>query len=266
MYVAALVNAVAACLTITTLLYFKKTDRYKPAAYISIAILILSLASFFAVAQNQHYGLYWLCIMPPITYFLLDRNEARIITGLFGVYILVFILASSASWSPSEFDAQSIFNIVGATSCVLAMMTYYEKSRSEAWLELNETILQLTDSKDDLRLILDSAAEAIYGIDSNGKCTFCNRSCIDILGYTDQSELLGKNMHWQIHHSKRDGKPFPIDECRIILALRQGEGSHVDDEVFWRADGSPFDVEYFSYPQIKNGKLTGTVVTFMDIS
>ena len=132
--------------------------------------------------------------------------------------------------------------------------------------ELKTANITLSESKDELRLILDSAAEAIYGINPEGNCTFCNRSCIQMLGYSDQSELLGKNMHWQIHHSRRDGTPFSIDECRVLKALIKGESSHVEDEVFWRADGTYFDVEYFSYPQVKNGEITGAVITFMDIS
>jgi diguanylate cyclase (GGDEF)-like protein/PAS domain S-box-containing protein/putative nucleotidyltransferase with HDIG domain len=117
-----------------------------------------------------------------------------------------------------------------------------------------------------LQLILDSAAEGIYGIDNNGNCTFCNNSCLKILGYRDQADLIGKNMHYQIHHSRKDGTPFPLDECRIFRAFQKGERVHVHDEVLWRSDGTSFEAEYFSYPQYKDGKIIGAVVTFMDIT
>ena len=266
MYNAAIVNIAAVFLAFFTLIYFKKTDKYKPAAYISVAILIICLVSFFGITQNKHYAFYWLSILPPITYFLLDLNSARIVLGLFGSYMLYFILSNSRNWGPAEFDAQSIFNILGATLSLVFMIAYYEKSRKEARAELSKTNLQLAESRENLNLILDSAAEAIYGIDLKGNCIFCNRSCIQMLGYSKQEELLGKNMHWQIHHTRREGTPFPIDDCRIFKAFLKGEGSHVDNEVFWRADGTSFDVEYFSYPQIKNGEITGAVITFMDIS
>ena len=137
------------------------------------------------------------------------------------------------------------------------------KERTE---ELQKTVTTLDENKSQLQLILDSAAEAIYGIDIYGNCTFCNISCIKMLGYSNQSELLGKNMHWQIHHTRRDSTPLPAEECRIFKAFAQGQGTHVDDEVFWRADGTSFDVDYYSYPQVKNGEIIGAVVTFMDIS
>lgn len=131
---------------------------------------------------------------------------------------------------------------------------------------LEQATLELQSSKDDLRLILDSAAEAIYGLDDRGRCTFCNASCLRILGYKDQSELLGKDMHDQIHHTKQDGTPMPLGECRIYQSFLSGVGTHVDEEIFWRADGTSFDVEYYSYPQIRDGKIIGSVVTFTDIT
>jgi signal transduction histidine kinase len=73
-------------------------------------------------------------------------------------------------------------------------------------------------------------------------------------------------MHGILHHTRSDGTPYPSDECRIYLAFRRGEGSHVDDEVVWRADGTSFPVEYWSYPIRKNNLLIGAVVTFVDIT
>src|SRR5579864_6193409 len=116
------------------------------------------------------------------------------------------------------------------------------------------------------RVLLDSTGEAIYAIDTMGDCTFCNSACLRLLGYKAPVELLGRNMHEVMHHTHPDGTPYPTDECRIYLAFRGGEGSHVDDEVVWRADGTSFPVEYWSYPIRENNLLIGAVVTFVDIT
>jgi diguanylate cyclase (GGDEF)-like protein/PAS domain S-box-containing protein len=113
---------------------------------------------------------------------------------------------------------------------------------------------------------LDSAAEAIYGIDKEGRCTFCNLSCITLLGYFTQEDLLGENMHWKIHHSRVDGTLVLIEECKIINAVKRGQGVHVDDEVFWKADGTCFFAEYYAYPQVKDDEVIGAVITFMDMT
>jgi len=131
-------------------------------------------------------------------------------------------------------------------------------------LLLRDETLYASEAK--IRLLLDSTAEAIYGIDLEGKCTFCNNACIRLLGYKTSDELLGKNMHCQIHAKHADGSAFPVEECRIFQAFKKGEGTHVDNEVLWRCDGTSFPAEYWSYPQIHDGKIEGAVVTFLNIT
>jgi PAS domain S-box-containing protein len=123
----------------------------------------------------------------------------------------------------------------------------------------------LRDSDDKLRLLLDSTAEAIYGIDLEHRCTFCNPACLRALGYGRADEVLGKNMHNLIHHNRADGTSFPVEECRIHR-LATGEGVHAEDEVFWRANGTSFPVEYWGYPQRKGQEVVGAVVAFIDIT
>ena len=125
---------------------------------------------------------------------------------------------------------------------------------------------RLQKSEERLRLLLNSTAEAIYGVDLYGICTFCNPSCVRILGYNRQDDLLGKNMHWLIHHSHADKTPYLIEDCRIYQAFRKSEGLHADDEVFWRANGSSFPAEYWSFPQRVGDEVVGAVVAFVDIT
>jgi PAS domain S-box-containing protein len=124
----------------------------------------------------------------------------------------------------------------------------------------------LQESEDKLRLLLDSTAEAIYGIDLEGRCTFCNAASLRFLGYTWPDEILGKDMHDLIHHSLADGTRHPVENCRLRQALQVGEEIHIDDEVFWRASGTSFPAEYWSYPQRKGKQVVGAVVTFLDIT
>jgi PAS domain S-box-containing protein len=117
-----------------------------------------------------------------------------------------------------------------------------------------------------VRLLLDSTPEAIYGIDSAGRCTFCNTACLQLLGYESSAELLGRNMHELIHHTRTDGTPYPVEHCHIYEAFRQGKGTHVDNEVLWCKDGTRFPAEYWSRPILRGEELVGSVVTFVDIT
>ena len=122
------------------------------------------------------------------------------------------------------------------------------------------------ESEERVRLLLDSTAEAIYGIDVQGNCTFCNAASVRLLGYDNPSDLFGKQMHRLMHHTRADGTRYPVEECQIYMAFREGNGSHADDEVLWRKDGSSFPAEYWSYPMVRDGKPIGSVVTFLDVT
>jgi two-component system cell cycle sensor histidine kinase/response regulator CckA len=149
------------------------------------------------------------------------------------------------------------------TYVTAAIRDISERKRIEG--QLHKLNLQL-QAKEQLQLLLDSTAEAIYSIDVVGACTLCNAACLRLLGYSRDSELLGKNMHALMHHTRPDGRTYPEEECKIFRAFRQGKGTHVTDEILWRADGTNFPAEYWSYPVRHNGRVAGSVVTFFDIT
>jgi two-component system, cell cycle sensor histidine kinase and response regulator CckA len=124
----------------------------------------------------------------------------------------------------------------------------------------------LRESREQLQLLLDSSAEAIFGLDLDGACTFCNAAAIRILGYGSAQELLGRDMHAKIHDRRADGSPHPEAECYIYRALRAGMPAHSGDDVFWRTDGTSFPVEYWSHPVVRDEVVVGSVVTFFDIT
>ena len=132
--------------------------------------------------------------------------------------------------------------------------------------QLQQAEAALREREEFVRLLMDSTAEAIIGIDREGNCTFCNAACLRFLGYRRAEDLLHKNVHNLIHHTRADGRPYPHENCRVLHGALQGEGIHVNDEVMWRRDGSSFPVEYSSYPVRREGKIIGAVVTFIDIS
>jgi PAS domain S-box-containing protein len=129
-----------------------------------------------------------------------------------------------------------------------------------------QTERALRDTEERTRLVLDSTAEAIFGVDLQNRCIFCNQATLRLLQATDVSELLRRNMHEVLHHTRADGTPYPFTDCPIAAALRAGEPCHRDDEIFWRADGSSFPAEYWSHPVQRDGRTVGAVVTFIDIT
>ena len=129
-----------------------------------------------------------------------------------------------------------------------------------------QTTEALQKSEEHTRMLLNSTSEGIYGLDTNGNCTFINAAALSLLGYDNDSDVLNKNMHNLIHHTSPDGSNIPECDCTIFRAFKSGDKFHNDEDIFWRADGTNFAVEYWSYP-IKNNDVTiGAVITFFDIT
>lgn len=93
-------------------------------------------------------------------------------------------------------------------------------------------------------------AEGIFGTDVEGRCTFANEAAQKMLGHAPD-EIIGHAIHDLFHHSNADGSPHLREDCPIYFAYTQGITSFRRDEVFWRKDGSFFDVSYTSVPQRK---------------
>lgn len=115
-------------------------------------------------------------------------------------------------------------------------------------------------------LILDSVADGIYGVDLQGNATFINKAVTEITGWR-ATDLIGANQHQLLHHTRPDGSPNPGTECPVYLTFREGRPRYVEEDLFWKRDGSSIPVEYSSTP-IRNeqGDIVGSVVVFRDIS
>lgn len=124
----------------------------------------------------------------------------------------------------------------------------------------------IAKSEAQVTLLANSIAHAIYGQDVDGNCTFINAAGVKALGYDDAADMLGKNMHQLVHHTRPDGSPYLYKDCPTFSSIRDGKSLHVEDEILWRRDGTSFRAAYWSYPVMNEGKTHGAVVTFLDIT
>jgi len=121
--------------------------------------------------------------------------------------------------------------------------------------------------------ILESVGDGIYGVDLDGRVTVVNPAAAQMLGYKP-NELLGRNLHELVLHTRADGTPYPASESPILTATHSLDTIRVSNEIFWRKDGTSFPVEYVARPQIDSqsdstdgsrpGKAIGVVVAFTD--
>lgn len=148
---------------------------------------------------------------------------------------------------------------------IVGIVFLFFRSRQQD-LEQQQAAFAIKDREQQISDLLNYTAEGIFGLDMQGKCTLANPACIELLGYSSEDEFIGKDMHSLMHQRYADRSEYPVDHCLIHKSFKTNTEIHCDSEVFWRADGSSFAVEYWSYPIIRAGEVTGSVVTFIDIS
>jgi diguanylate cyclase (GGDEF)-like protein/PAS domain S-box-containing protein len=125
-----------------------------------------------------------------------------------------------------------------------------------------ETIEQL---RRQLELIVQSTGEGILTLDTNGRHTFVNPAAAKMLGY-EPHDLIGCHGHATWQHSTSDGVTYAEEDSAIYQTLTDGQIRRKDDELFWRKDGTSFQVEYVSAPIRSDQVITGVVVTFLDVT
>jgi len=168
---------------------------------------------------------------------------------------------------------QEVFEpLLGIYMEVSCSPIFSEKGELEGTVHIVKDITERKQAEEKLehsshlnRLILDSAGEGIIGLDKQGNHTFVNLAAAKMLGY-EVDELIDKHSHSTWHYKKPDGSPYANEECPIYEALKDGAIHRIDNEVFWKKDGTNFLVEYSSTPIQEEGKVAGTVVVFNDIT
>lgn len=149
---------------------------------------------------------------------------------------------------------------------VLHMVKHLGRTVEMRTQELNKANEILKENQSQLHLILDTTAEAIFGTDLDGSCTFCNKSCLRFLGYAKPEELLGIDMRSVFECGKQEAGGKSRGKKIFYDRLCQGRAGWERSGMLRRADGTLFEVEYRVRPQLRDGKHVGYVITFADVT
>lgn len=125
--------------------------------------------------------------------------------------------------------------------------------------------LALEQERQERDALLESTGDGICATDARGLCTFVNAAGAQMLGYRPP-EIVGKNLHALLHHSRPDGAPLAPDEDPLLQTLSTGETQRRDDDAFWRRDGTALPVSVIAAPIRTDNGLQGSVITFTNIA
>ena len=116
-----------------------------------------------------------------------------------------------------------------------------------------------------LESITINMGEGVYVLNEAGECTFLNPEAEHLLGWKE-NELLGKNLHDIVHYQDGHGHLVLASECPTMLSIKKGHTYRSETEVFTRKNKEIFPVSIVSVPLREDGKITGSVAVFQDIT
>jgi PAS domain S-box-containing protein len=112
-------------------------------------------------------------------------------------------------------------------------------------------------------ILLGSVADGICGVDRNGLVRFANPAAARLLG-ARPANLIGKPVHQLVHGSAPSDR-----KCGEDCPLRRASGqrkSVTGEGTIFRSNGTGFPAEFFLNPILDQGRFSGSVLSFRDIS
>ena len=153
------------------------------------------------------------------------------------------------TWTPNDLDTLQDLAAVVSEEIAFRVRSHAEVQAAEGQA---------------LRL-LECAGSAILSTNAQGVTTYANPTALRMLGYTEE-ELVGRDQHALIHHSRLDGSRYPESECPNYIARTEGRSAHSINDTFWTIDGTAITVDSTMTPIRERGEVIGTVLTFQDVS
>ncbi|MBW3603980.1 MAG: EAL domain-containing protein [Actinobacteria bacterium] len=190
------------------------------------------------------------------------RRRHRGMTAVLGVHVVLLlalpvavvvsgtIATNDAPWDrplPWAFVHSGYVTVVALTSLIAWRYNEDERRRTER--------------------VLSATGEAIYGINDDGLVTFANPAMAQLLRRSI-GDLIDRHHHDVLGHADADGNPHERDACPVCADVARADGRRRQDQLFVRAAGALFPVEYASHPVRARSPGDGLaiVVNFRDIS
>ena len=223
--------------------------------------------------------------------FLLANKRFCEITGYTAEELLALRVPDITHPDDRETDSALRRRLVADGVPFIVEKRYVRPDGSQVWASVNVSLMRSADGKPqqfigvaqdithrkaaegilrkkeaDLQLVLNSATDGVYCVDTDGVTTMCNTAFLRMLGIEREEDAIGRKLHDVIHHTYPDGSPYPKEECPIYRTARDGVPAHVEYELFFRPDGTSVPVEYWVNPISRDGERHGAVCTFIDIT
>lgn len=200
----------------------------------------------------------------------IDEREGSPVAGtvvIFCLFIAAAIVQIQGSLGAISGLAVALgFLVITAVALrQITLVVANERLRRGLEERVKERTEELADLTRTTQLTLTSVGEGIYGVSREGVITFANPAGARSLGLRPE-DLVGMHAHDDLHAVQEDGTPYPYSGCYIHEAIAQGKTVNSEEDLYRRADGALVPVEVTASPVVDDGRVTGAVVVFRDVT
>ncbi|MDB5851394.1 MAG: hypothetical protein JWP29_5146, partial [Rhodoferax sp.] len=207
-----------------------------------------------------------------------------------GVTLAVDWLVSPAFGGEARGTAAWTALAAGWSLSVLIGLLLWRQLRANAVVteRIEAATSALHDKQAELRLLLESTGEGIFGLDAEGRVAFANEAAARLLGFDTPAQLVGSDgtgLTVAVAHGVAPLAPVvdgvyvdaadaaaeaadaaDAPDRQYWQAVLRGETYASEEQQFRRQDGSAFDATYVASPLRRQGEFKGAVVAFSDIT
>jgi PAS domain S-box-containing protein len=116
------------------------------------------------------------------------------------------------------------------------------------------------------RTVAENATSGLFLMDGRGIVTYMNSAGSRIIGY-GLADLADRPLHAVVHHTKPDGTPIAMHECRIWRRVLDVDSVRSPfEDTFIRPDGSFYPVRVAAAPVMREERVVSVVLEVQDIS
>ncbi|MEO5366125.1 MAG: PAS domain S-box protein [Magnetococcus sp. WYHC-3] len=162
-------------------------------------------------------------------------------------------------------DRSQLWRVLGGSGVVLALVLLWNYGLAREVRRRRRAEAEASSSGRFLRDVTDSLGEGVFALDADGLCTFINPEAERLLGWSAR-EVLQQPLLERVLPPRQPSASGTESPSELELALSQGRRQRLDLELIMHRMGRVFPASLVTVPLRQQGRTTGMVTLFQDIS